>query len=67
MASDPDDIDYLAKVFLSGFTICPQAKNNDVWQAIEPEMRSIMRTLEDKDAVEFERAVRKLIVDEFEG
>lgn len=67
MASDPDDIDYLAKVFLSGFTICPKAKSNDVWQTVETEMRSIMRTLDGKDAVAFERAVRNSIVDEFEG
>ena len=66
MASDPDDIEYLAKVFLSGFTIRPQANRSDVWQAVETEMKSIMRTLDDKDAVAFERTIKNMIVDQFE-
>ena len=66
MASDPDDIEYLANVFLSGFTIRPEAKRSDVWQAVETEMKSIMRTMDDKDAVAFERTVKRLIVDQFE-
>ncbi len=66
MASDSDDIEYLAKVFLSGFTIRPQAKRSDVWQAVETEMKSIMRTLDDEDALAFERTIKNMIVDQFD-
>ena len=65
MANESSDIEYLAEVFLSGFQISQGANSDDVCIAIEADMKSLSRTLDDSEAAAFERTVKKLVVERF--